>query len=416
MGITLTIHNRNLFATPIEKINPPHENDEYSASINRETYERIHSQITQKYKEFNPTTEVGAQGTKGLLANIADISKKDLIRTMKHILGNNALLHQCRNNSRAARLFDKFYLLKGEQGWNLRLHVQYAQGNGLGGEDPPHYHRWTLASKVLTGGYCNRNYREATAEGAPPLHVYDKYQLEATNQQTSDTHRIARRLGKASMLPIKAEVFSRDSLNHFPHQDPHSVQSLPAYFGSTMTLAHSGAPKTPYSTAFLKQQQAQGAEPTFTELPEIKASKDPEFFEKFERAIAFLQILDLQDQLRTHFENAWERGKKLTAHEYRHQYDSYEPNYVETSLLSAIQIYLLEKEHQLPHREFSAETARLLDKTLRQINPKALQQLIMLNQQNLERRIFSVKAYADNQALMKQLDMEFIDKLSKHQQ
>lgn len=60
------------------------------------------------------------------------------------------------SQTKTARLFNKFYLINDQkQGWNLRLHVQYAQDNGLGGEASPHYHRWTLDSKILTGGYCN---------------------------------------------------------------------------------------------------------------------------------------------------------------------------------------------------------------------------------------------------------------------
>jgi len=36
-----------------------------------------------------------------------------------------------------------------QQGWKLRLHTYSIRGQGLGGEDSPHYHRWTLASKIF---------------------------------------------------------------------------------------------------------------------------------------------------------------------------------------------------------------------------------------------------------------------------
>jgi hypothetical protein len=49
-----------------------------------------------------------------------------------------------------------------QQGWKLRLHSYTIQGSGLGGEDSPHYHRWTLASKVFAGGYLNKEYLEGT--------------------------------------------------------------------------------------------------------------------------------------------------------------------------------------------------------------------------------------------------------------
>lgn len=385
----------------------------FSMLGNREVYERVYDQITTKYSEFDSVKETGLLGTDGLTASIGNISKRDLIACMMHIRDNDTLFRMCRDSSRTARLFDKFYLINDKkQGWNLRLHVQYVGGNGLEGEDPPHYHRWTLASRVLSGGYCNRNYRETSASGVDSLHVYDKYQLEASSKQISDSRRMARLLGKAAMLPVHAEVFDRDSLNHFPFRTPHSVQAKPDHFGSTVTLAHSSAPYVAYSTSFLKPA-ASGKE--FTELSEIKSSTDPNFLEKFDQAIAFVQVLDLQDNLIQHFENAWEQGRKLTPHEAVHHYDSYEPNYVETSLLSALHIYLMEKEHNMPHREFSASTVKLLDQALAYIKPDALRRLIVLNQHNLALNTLSSEKYANNSLLMEQLEREFVAKLQAHQ-
>jgi hypothetical protein len=379
----------------------------------RAAYERIYNEICLRYQDFDPSTEIGFGGQTGLTANIQNIELEDLIGAMMHIRDDNALFKACREQSRSSRLFDKFYLMRHpEQHWNLRLHLMHASGNGLNEEDSPHYHRWTLASRMLTGGYCNRNYQEMAATDVDPLHRYDKCQLTASNSQTSDRYRTVHIEGQVGMIPTQATIFERGRLNHFPVHEAHSIQTKPSLFGSTLTLAHSSAPVSEHSYAFLKPHPSGGHQ---TELDTIKSTQDPDFLMKFERSIAWLQILSLQDQLRTHFEHCWEQSKKLTHHEHQHQYDSYEPNYVETSLLSAIQLYLMEKEHGLKHQEFSGSTAKLLDKALEKIKPTALEQLIRFNQHDLERMTFSVDHMPDHNTLMKQMDHEFMQILRKPQ-
>jgi hypothetical protein len=116
------------------------------------------------------------------------------------------------------------------------------KSSGLGGEDSSCYHLWTLASKVLTGGYRDRNDKESSSyDEADRLHVYDRYQLELTKEQGFANNRLAKPPGIAAMLPCKAQIYDRDGLNHFPIEEPHSVQTIPSHLGSTVTLAHTSA-------------------------------------------------------------------------------------------------------------------------------------------------------------------------------
>ncbi len=395
------------------RILPPSLN-EYTPESNQAAYERIYSQITERYINFDPITEIGYGNSAGITSNIEGISKKSLIGAMMHIRDNELLLKECRSNSRSAPFFDKFYLMSNkESGWNLRLHFFNAKSNGLGGEDSPHYHRWTLASQVLTGGYCNRNYDEQSSEqiyGNNHRHIYDKYQLASTNSQGASDSRDVKSLGKKAMIPIKAEIFDRDSLNHFPIALPHSVQTMPRYFGSTVTFAHTSASQYPDSFSFKKPKEL-GKD--LDSLPEKRADNDPKFKENFDKAIVTLQLLKLQDELKSVLEMKWEDGEKLTEYERSHQYDSYERNYLETSLLSALAIYKMEKENNIPHREFSSYTVKFLDKALASMNQKALDQLIENNQFNIEEGLFSVEVFNSHEELMEKFDQEFIDGLDR---
>ena len=113
--------------------------------------------ITERYKDFRPGTEIGFQQTPGVTADIEPILKPDLIAILEHIKSSDDLLDTCKKNSAKAPFFNKFYLMANpEQGWNLRLHSFDVRGSGLGEEDSPHYHRWILASKILTGGYIRQ--------------------------------------------------------------------------------------------------------------------------------------------------------------------------------------------------------------------------------------------------------------------
>ncbi len=385
--------------------------NEYTPRSNQIAYEQIYSKITSRYADFNHATESGYRNSNGITSHIEGISKKSLIGALMHIRDNECLLKECRSNSRSAPFFDKFYLMSNqEQGWNLRLHFFNAKSNGLGGEDSPHYHRWTLASWVVSGGYCNRNYREEETANHSSQHIYDKYQLAPTGTQGASDSRNVQLLGQKAMIPVKAEIYDRDSLNHFPIAMSHSVQTMPDHFGSTVTLAHTAKSQHANSFSFKKTRELGD---NLNSLPEKRADNDPKFNEKLDNAIVTLQILKLQDELKSIFEMKWENGGKLTQYECEHQYDSYERNYVETSLLSALAIYKMEKANNLPHREFSSQTVEFLDKSLACINQAALDRLIETNQANIAEGLFSVEVFSSNEQLMSKFDQQFIDGLDR---
>jgi hypothetical protein len=384
----------------------------YSPSANKDSYDRVTAQISQRYAYFDPKTHLGYGGMNGITADLDGISKKDIIGTMMHIRDTDHLLEQCKKNSRSAPFFNKFYLLSMD-GWNLRLHFFNAKSNGLGGEDSPHYHRWELASTVLTGGYLNRNYeRKSTEETSPDelMHVYDEYKLGSTNSQGAANSRSAEFQGKATMIPTKSDLYDKGSLNHFPIDLAHSVQTMPNHFGSTITLAHTSKAQTDHSLSYKKPEELGTG---LVELPEIKSENDPEFDNKFKMAIAHIQVLKLQEDLMDLFEKKWETGNKLNPYEGAHQYDSYERNYVETSLLSALAIYGMENDATppIPHREFSPDTVKFLDRELATIDKKALELLIEQNQQNLAEQLFKTEDFTHSQ-LREQFNRQFDTKLA----
>lgn len=129
-----------------------------------------------------------------------------------------------------------------EQGWRLRLHFYPVRGNGLGEEDSPHYHRWTLASKILAGGYLNRDHQEKTvaSDFEGDENTYFKYKLLPSDQQTDSKMRKAMYMNKAIVPIVKSTIYARNDVRHFPVEVPHSVKTFPHFFGSTMTLAHTG--------------------------------------------------------------------------------------------------------------------------------------------------------------------------------
>jgi hypothetical protein len=95
------------------------------------------------------------------------------------------------------------------QGWKLRLHTYNIRGNGLGGEDSPHYHRWTLASKVFAGGYLNKEYEEGTVScDTEELLKYNKYKLASSAQQTDSNTRVAQFVSEATMTMVRQTVYA----------------------------------------------------------------------------------------------------------------------------------------------------------------------------------------------------------------
>lgn len=106
----------------------------------------------------------------GVTGNIDFITMKDFIGILQHLKEDKIALPESQKNSEQSRILDKIYLISdskegGGGYWNLRLHNYSMQGNGLGGEDSPHFHRWTLGSAILAGGYDNINYAETECLG-----------------------------------------------------------------------------------------------------------------------------------------------------------------------------------------------------------------------------------------------------------
>ena len=130
----------------------------------KEIYDRVHQEISRRYLSFDQGKEMGFAGKAGVTGDIDFITKKDLIGILRHLKEDESALQESKKDSARTQLFDKIYLMSGDKetgrNWNLRLHNYSVRGTGLGGEDIPHRHRWTLASNVLTGGYNNVNYEE----------------------------------------------------------------------------------------------------------------------------------------------------------------------------------------------------------------------------------------------------------------
>ncbi|WP_146131928.1 hypothetical protein [Chromobacterium amazonense] len=355
-----------------------HYTPPYTKEECEEAYSRVFNQIKDRYAAFDQKSEIGfgeQQGLKGLTGNIHDVSKEDICKIMMHIHDNEVLLEQCCNNSAKSPFFDKFYLMKDpDQNWNLRLHHFNARGSGLGGDDSPHYHRWTLASKPLQGGYINVNYEEKEiSPETDEQHKYSKYLLGATDAQSSKVGRQIQPLGQSEMKPVKYTLFEEGSTNHFPITDPHSVLTQPKHFGSTVTLAHTGKPVHESSFAFEKGD--------LKDIPQMRFDSISEFKSHLEKEIAFLQATQLKDDLLEHLNG--KNPSTLTKHEIDHLCDSKEPNYLETSFFSALAIYNMAKAENEPSHEFSPDTSKFLDERLQHINVEALNEVIKFNQEDL---------------------------------
>lgn len=91
---------------------------------------------------------MGFAGKAGVTGDIDFITKKDLIGILRHLKEDESALQESKKDSARTQLFDKIYLMSGDKetgrNWNLRLHNYSVRGTGLGGEDIPHRHRWTL--------------------------------------------------------------------------------------------------------------------------------------------------------------------------------------------------------------------------------------------------------------------------------
>lgn len=349
-------------------------------STPKEIYDRVHQEISRRYLSFDQGKEMGFAGKAGVTGDIDFITKKDLIGILRHLKEDESALQESKKDSARTQLFDKIYLMSGDKetgsNWNLRLQNYSVRGTGLGGEDIPHRHRWTLASNVLTGGYNNVNYEErSVSQPHDPKDKFNKYVLGASSAQTTQGARGATLVNEAVMVPFKNEIYAKGDIKHFPIALPHSVDTAPAYMGTTLTLAHTGVPTTDTSIAYYKE--------AFTSLPSLHFESVEAFKASIDLRIAQLQVLDLQDNLSTFLNARQQNSEPLTPDETRHLRDTHEYNYVETSLLPALAIYNMEKINGIEHREFSADTAKFLDSQLSQINQRVLNTLIEGNQTDL---------------------------------
>mgnify|MGYP003603140252 CR=1 FL=1 len=358
------------------------------SSTAKEIYERVHQEISKRYQSFDQNKELGFNGKPGVTGNIDFISKKDLIGILQHLKENKSAQQESQKNSAQSRILDKIYLMSGnkEAGgthWNLRLHNYSVRGNGLGGEESPHYHRWTLGSAILAGGYNNINYSEhSTSQPHDSKNRYNKYLLGATGAQVSQSGRDTQLISQAVMTPTKTEIYAKGDLKHFPTQLAHSVDTAPDFMGTTLTLAHTGASVSDTSYAYEKDELAQ--------LPSVRYDTPEAFVKAIDLRIVQLQVLDLQDNLSDLLNAKHHRNEPLTHGETQHLRDSKEFNHVETSLLPALAIYNMEKTNGIEHREFSPDTAQFLDSQLSQINHRVLNTMIEGNQTDLMDKRLSV--------------------------
>lgn len=83
------------------------------------------------------------------LLTALDQDRAQLRMLADRALGNPALLGLCEHYD----ILDKLVLHDDPSGWRLRLHVFLP-----GYFDRPHNHRWTYASRILTGSYLHTNY------------------------------------------------------------------------------------------------------------------------------------------------------------------------------------------------------------------------------------------------------------------
>lgn len=154
--------------------------------IDKKVYDKVYKAITNRYQAFSHTNEIGFDGKPGVTGDIDDISIKDLIHILRHIAVTEDLSAAASKKSAISPLFDKTYLMENKkQGWNLRLHQFSPVGGVLGEEELPHWHRWTLASAILLGGYNNKSYIEIPIEEATEDEKFYRYRLDPSPADTA---------------------------------------------------------------------------------------------------------------------------------------------------------------------------------------------------------------------------------------
>ncbi|MGJ7515647.1 hypothetical protein ACSFE6_15135 [Pseudomonas baetica] len=373
---------------PSPSANPPHPTTKNNMRHENhgQTYTRILNEIIDRYTAFSQENETGYQHKPGISGDIDSISIKEIISILKHIKSDPHLLDECQKSSANSPLFTKLYLMSNnDQGWNLRLHTFSIKGSGLGGEDSPHFHRWTLASKILSGGYINVNYEEGSIDQPHAKeHEYSKYELSASKNQSSKDARHTSFISKATMTPTNKELYAEGGTNHFPINLAHSVETHASVMGTTITLAHTAKSITDKSYAFEKNDE-------ITEIPQRKIEDKAEFESILQNQITFLQVLDLKAELNAHLVEARSLNLPLTPQEENHLNDFLEPNYVETSLLPALAIYQMESINEIEHNEFSENTVKLIEDGLSEIDREHLNILISNNQNDLFSKLLTIE-------------------------
>ncbi len=354
------------------------------------TYKQVYETINERYKDFSQKDERGFAGMEGLTGSISDIKVSDLIGILRHIASSAPLAEQASKKSGLSQLFEKIYLMENnERGWNLRLH-RFSPDAALDDEEAPHQHRWTLASRLLLGGYDNKNYQEIPASGVRPGDADDqllhKYRLGPS--PAGANVRVFTPEGTYGVRKTKDTLFQAGDVRHFPIELPHSVCGLSAHTGTTLTLAHTGKPVSDSSFAYR-------TEPDLTSAPIENPANLQEFVASVRQMVALLQITSLSDALHNHLQE--KPASSLSPMEKRHLQDHQAPNYLETSLMPALAIFGLGQKDHVAGQEFSEDTVKFLKDKLRRISESSLGNLIERNQKNIESGIFSTRLSSWNE-------------------
>ncbi|PLZ03747.1 hypothetical protein CY652_05050 [Burkholderia sp. WAC0059] len=353
----------------------------FRARVDEMTYRRVYETIQERYKAFSQENELGHGGKEGLTGNIDDISSGDLISILRHIATNDERRTAASIKSAVSPLFSKIYLMENkEQGWNLRSHLYSVGGGAQGAEERQHFHRWTLASAFMAGGFANRNYQKLPASEVDSADVLIEYKLEPTPKNATRQKFIE--IGPVGMPLTRQTMFKQGEVRHYPIDLPHSVGDTSQHTGTGLTLAHTGKAIKSTSTSYRTQSG-------ITSEPLDKPASPEEFIASIHKEITLLQLQTLSNGLNRHLGE--KDPAKLTSQEKRHLEDYKAPNYLETSLMPAIAILHLAREAGTESAEFSPETARFINAQIRRIDEAPLDTLLKENQTHLQRGYLSAK-------------------------
>jgi hypothetical protein len=346
----------------------------------KRVYESVKVKLVEMYRGFDPRTETGIDQQKGLTGNLQFISSKDLTSILRHIANDNGLLQQAMKKSAITIMFDKIYLMSGEEGekWNLRLHFYPVDGRfGNDAPEQPHFHRWTLASKMLWGGYLNTNYDVKPADGKDDENTLHEYRLQSSSAHRDKTMRPTEYVGPVQVVPVEKQIYGKDDIRHFPIETAHSVTTYPHFMGTTLTLALSGQEVKDLSRTFQKT-------PELKTLPAYRYENPADFKQALFHRVALLQLVEVGNAFIEHLE-----GKEsLTEGEQKHLADGKEFNYMETSFLPALAVFALTGDEG--NTEFSPETKAFLHRKLQEIDPELLKYFTVDNQSNLGKGKLSI--------------------------